>query len=164
MDPINDMPSLAQVMAWCWIGTKPLHEPILTNINDATWPPWVNEDICQWYFADIAKILNILQAISILSSELGLKIFVCGYPADLKRSGCVSLYINAIIYFQDFIFVPKHQMDTQSTMFLCWTGDQELPEPKVTSYIWFDKSSLGHYDLNYKIWLLHRYQSTVCAL
>ena len=26
--PINNKPALVQVMAWCWIGDKPLSEPI----------------------------------------------------------------------------------------------------------------------------------------
>ena len=32
--PINNDPALVQVMAWCWIGDKPLFEPMLTQLTD----------------------------------------------------------------------------------------------------------------------------------
>ena len=43
--PINNIPSLAQIMAWCRPGGKPLIEPkmvsLLMHIH-ITWPQWVN--------------------------------------------------------------------------------------------------------------------------
>ena len=43
--PVNNMPALVQIMAWCLPGTKPLSEPmmvsLLTPICD-TRPQWVN--------------------------------------------------------------------------------------------------------------------------
>ena len=33
--PINNNPSLVQIMAWCRIGNKPLSEPMLTRFADA---------------------------------------------------------------------------------------------------------------------------------
>ena len=43
--PINNIPALVQIMAWCWPGNKPLSEPmtvsLLTHIC-VTRPQWVN--------------------------------------------------------------------------------------------------------------------------
>ena len=33
-NPINNKPALVQVMAWHWIGDKPLPEPMLTRFTD----------------------------------------------------------------------------------------------------------------------------------
>ena len=33
--PINHIPALVQIMAWCWIGDKPLYKPKVTQFNDA---------------------------------------------------------------------------------------------------------------------------------
>ena len=33
--PIDDKPALVQVMAWRWIGDKPLSEPMLTWLTNA---------------------------------------------------------------------------------------------------------------------------------
>ena len=35
MSPIDNMSALVQVMVWCWTGSKPLPEPILTKFTDA---------------------------------------------------------------------------------------------------------------------------------
>ena len=35
---INNIPALAQIMAWCRIGDKPLSEPMLTRYTDAYMP------------------------------------------------------------------------------------------------------------------------------
>ena len=43
--PINNIPALVQIMIWCWLGTKPLSEPMmvrsLTHIC-ITPPQWVD--------------------------------------------------------------------------------------------------------------------------
>ena len=33
--PIDIKPALVQVMAWCWIGDKPLPEPMMPQFTDA---------------------------------------------------------------------------------------------------------------------------------
>ena len=33
--PIENKPVLVQIVAWCWTGTKPLTEPMMTNISDS---------------------------------------------------------------------------------------------------------------------------------
>ena len=33
--PVNNIPALVQVMAWCRTGDKPLSEPMMTHFNDA---------------------------------------------------------------------------------------------------------------------------------
>ena len=33
--PIDNKPTLVQVMAWCWPGDKPLPEPMLAQFPDA---------------------------------------------------------------------------------------------------------------------------------
>ena len=33
--PIDNKTALVQIMAWCWIGDKPLPEPQVTQFNDA---------------------------------------------------------------------------------------------------------------------------------
>ena len=37
MGPIDNISASGQVMAWCLIGNKPLPEPKLTKVSDATW-------------------------------------------------------------------------------------------------------------------------------
>ena len=32
--PIDNKPALVQVMAWCWIGNKPLPEPMIAQFTD----------------------------------------------------------------------------------------------------------------------------------
>ena len=32
--PTDNKPALVQVMAWCWIGDKPLPEPMMTQFTD----------------------------------------------------------------------------------------------------------------------------------
>ena len=36
-DVIVDKPALVQVMVWCQTSIKPLPEPVLTKVPDATW-------------------------------------------------------------------------------------------------------------------------------
>ena len=40
-DPINNIPALVQIMAWCWPGDKPLSQPmlvsLLTHISHFAW-------------------------------------------------------------------------------------------------------------------------------
>ena len=33
--PIDNPPALVKIMAWHWIGDKPLSEPMLTRLTDA---------------------------------------------------------------------------------------------------------------------------------
>ena len=33
--PINNNTALVQIMAWCWIGNKPLYEPMLTCVGNS---------------------------------------------------------------------------------------------------------------------------------
>ena len=44
MVPTDNNPALVQIMAWCWIGDKPLSEPMLTRYTDA-----YNEDLTEIY-------------------------------------------------------------------------------------------------------------------
>ena len=42
--PINNIPSLVQIMAWRWPGDKPLSEPMMVRLPThicVTWPQWV---------------------------------------------------------------------------------------------------------------------------
>ena len=44
--PINKIPSLVQIMAWCPLGNKPLSEPMLVSLVMhlcVTWPKWVKQ-------------------------------------------------------------------------------------------------------------------------
>ena len=43
--PMNYIPALVQIMAWCWLDDKPSSESMLVNLLMhicATWPQWVN--------------------------------------------------------------------------------------------------------------------------
>ena len=43
--PINNIPALVQIMAWCRSGDKPLSEPMMVSLLThicVTWPQWVN--------------------------------------------------------------------------------------------------------------------------
>ena len=47
--PINNIPALIQIMAWCYPGDKPLSEPMLVSLTMhicVTWPQWV--DVLNW--------------------------------------------------------------------------------------------------------------------
>ena len=51
--PINNIPALVQIMAWCRPGDKPLFEPIMVTLLThicVTWPQWVNPLLCGIYF------------------------------------------------------------------------------------------------------------------
>ena len=42
--PINNIPALVQIMAWCWWSNKPLSEPMMVTLRThlyITWPQWV---------------------------------------------------------------------------------------------------------------------------
>ena len=44
--PINNIPALVQIMAWCRSGNKPLSEPMMVSLLMhicITWPQWVNK-------------------------------------------------------------------------------------------------------------------------
>ena len=43
--PINNIPALVQIMAWCQLVGKPLSEPLMVRLSThicVTWPQWVN--------------------------------------------------------------------------------------------------------------------------
>ena len=45
MSPINNIPTLIQIMAWCWSGNKTLSEPMVVSLlthKCVTRPQWVN--------------------------------------------------------------------------------------------------------------------------
>ena len=43
--PINNIPTLVQIMAWRWTGAKPLCEPMMIILLTHIWSQWVNP---QW--------------------------------------------------------------------------------------------------------------------
>ena len=48
--PINNIPTLVQIMAWCWPGNKPLTEPLMVSLLThvcVSGPQWVNVKLCQ---------------------------------------------------------------------------------------------------------------------
>ena len=53
--PINNIPALVQIMAWRWLGDKPLSEPmvvsLLTHICVAP-PQWVKHILTNWISLD----------------------------------------------------------------------------------------------------------------
>ena len=73
--PINNIPALVQIMAWCRPGDKPLSEPMMVSLTThicVTQPQWVNNllPFCSqkivwnvhifWYFLKISTINNLL--------------------------------------------------------------------------------------------------------
>ena len=38
--PVNNIPSLVQIMVWRWPGDKPLSEPIMVSLPTHIWVPW----------------------------------------------------------------------------------------------------------------------------
>ena len=51
--PINNIPSLVQIMAWHWPGDKPLSEPMMARLPThicVTRPQWVNETFAQQHY------------------------------------------------------------------------------------------------------------------
>ena len=54
--PINNIPSLVQIMVWRRSGAKPLSEPMMVSLLThicVTRPQWVNKTACIFYFAVI---------------------------------------------------------------------------------------------------------------
>ena len=45
---VDNKPALVQVMAWCWIGDKPLSEPMLTHFTDAYLQHWGEMSFDWW--------------------------------------------------------------------------------------------------------------------
>ena len=57
MGPINNIPVLVQIMAWCWPSNKPWSEPMMVSLLThicITWYQWVNNSI-QFNFAGSEK-------------------------------------------------------------------------------------------------------------
>ena len=51
--PINNNPSLVQIMAWCRSGDKPLSEPMINSLMTHIWvtrPQWVHTTIKNWQY------------------------------------------------------------------------------------------------------------------
>ena len=49
--PINNIPSLVQIMAWRWSGDKPLSEPMIVSLLThicLTRPQWVKDKMVSW--------------------------------------------------------------------------------------------------------------------
>ena len=49
--PINNIPALVQIMAWCRPGDKPLSEPMMVTLSTHIWvtrPQWVKDLPPQW--------------------------------------------------------------------------------------------------------------------
>ena len=53
--PIDNIPALFQIMAWCWPGDKPLSEPLMARLRThicVTRPQWVNREANKWSFSN----------------------------------------------------------------------------------------------------------------
>ena len=64
MHPINNIPPLAQKMAWCLPGDKPLYEPVMVSVMTpicVTRPEWVKGVVCKNIFSD-CLICSVLSA------------------------------------------------------------------------------------------------------
>ena len=66
-DPINNIPSLVQIMAWCRPGNKPLSEPMMVSLLMhicVTQPQWVNTLLscgtfmCQWTGSSLVRVIT----------------------------------------------------------------------------------------------------------
>ena len=70
--PINNIPALVQVMAWCWLDDKPLSEPIMVRLPThicITRPQWVT--VVGQSFSNLVEIwLNWLHILCIYLSHL----------------------------------------------------------------------------------------------
>ena len=62
--PINNIPALVQIMAWCRPGNKPLSEPMVVNLLTHicfTQPQWVNERETFWGSRTLSQWTAILK-------------------------------------------------------------------------------------------------------
>ena len=80
-DPINNIPALVQIMAWCQSGDKPLSEPMLAQFTDAYMRHWGRWGSCHmsikhqgisdnWQFIYLLKTLLRVTIKNHKSSEL----------------------------------------------------------------------------------------------
>ena len=76
--PINNIPSLVQIMAWSRSGDKPLSEPMMVSLPThicVTRPQWVKQEYCKcWYWHiyvlnHVIFLGNILQPFLCLASS-----------------------------------------------------------------------------------------------
>ena len=90
--PINNIPALVQIMAWCRTGNKPLSEPMMTQFNDACMRQWVkgwclsitHYTITHWglnkmaaiYSPHIFKCIFVKETLFILSSLEFLRVWL----------------------------------------------------------------------------------------
>ena len=114
--PINNIPALVQIMAWCQAGDKSLSEPIMVNllmhICD-TRPQWIST-------LKPEKMANIMQ-MTFWNVFLWWEIF------------CILPYLDSNFTWK---FTPKGLFNDRPSwvqeMAWCWTGDQMLPELLIT--------------------------------
>ena len=61
--PINNIPALVHIMAWCRPGDKPLSEPMMVRLPThicVTRPQWVNSISTHYKFYNLSSRVNIL--------------------------------------------------------------------------------------------------------
>ena len=56
--PINNIPALVQVMAWCRPGDKPLSGPMLTQFTDAYIATLGGVALNHWPLRDLSEMLD----------------------------------------------------------------------------------------------------------
>ena len=87
MDPVNNIPALVQIMAWCLPGDKPLSEPMVVRLQMhicITRPQWVNSLFPERYGSNLTSVFfKLFLRIDILSTscEIGLR-WVPQNPTD----------------------------------------------------------------------------------
>ena len=98
--PINNIPALVQIMAWCWPGDKPLSETMLVFVPThicVTRPQWVNRNN-----VDLSPIRPVrIHFNEILSTSIKI----------VLKKICLNcnLYVKCSIFFSDFSVLPPNQ-------------------------------------------------------
>ena len=86
--PINNIPSLVQIMAWCRSGNKPLSEPMMVSLltHNASLglnALWLEEN--GWYLADSFLSCILLNTKFYILIQISMKLFSNG-PVDNKSA------------------------------------------------------------------------------
>ena len=117
--PINNIPALVQIVAWCRPGDKPLSAPMVVSLLThicVTWPQWVNSapshhlnqcwDIVNWTLMNKLQ-WNCIGNSNIFIQENAFQSVVCEMAAILSRPQCVRLLgmLSHVIESRDWVAI-----------------------------------------------------------
>ena len=114
--PINNIPALVQIMAWCRPGDKPLSEPMMVSLLThicVTRPQWVNQMIARRIaFEPLPKriVIHFKSAYHQTSNKTAMMVSVLLFWTSFLTNSRVNAWITIK---WSVIFHPRCQFSTQ---------------------------------------------------